>query len=148
MGTSGTMTGIGQYFKKAKPSVYRIGCVRRRLHQVTLELMHVDSVSTKENDLVPGPRTFALLSPVEFPWRDSVDAVEEVGSLDAYGLSLRLCREGLISGPSSGLNLQGTFHNYLNTTASVANSYRSVKSPREAQSRWYSFRVGWTVRTD
>lgn len=56
---------------------------------------------------MPGPRSFALLSPVEFPWRDSVDAVEEVGSKDAFGLSLQLCREGLICGPSSGFNLQG-----------------------------------------
>lgn len=56
---------------------------------------------------MPGPRSYALLSPVEFPWRDSVDAIEEVGSKDAFGMSLKLCREGLICGPSSGFNLQG-----------------------------------------
>jgi cysteine synthase len=33
--------------------------------------------------------------------------VEEVGSKDAFSLSLQLCREGLICGPSSGFNLQG-----------------------------------------
>jgi cysteine synthase len=77
---------------------------------VTSELIHVYSVSTVAGDRVPGPRSFALLSPVKFPWRDSVDAVEEVGSKDAYGLSLKLCREGLISGPSSGFNLQGIDH--------------------------------------
>lgn len=65
------------------------------------------SVCTAAGDRVPGPRSFALLSPVEFPWRDSVDAIEEVGSKDAFGLSLKLCREGLICGPSSGFNLQG-----------------------------------------
>jgi cysteine synthase len=65
-------------------------------------------VCTAAGDRVPGPRSFALLAPVEFPWRDSVDAVEEVGSKDAFGLSLQLCREGLICGPSSGFNLQGT----------------------------------------
>jgi cysteine synthase len=27
MGTSGTMTGLGQYFKQAKPSVTRLGYV-------------------------------------------------------------------------------------------------------------------------
>ncbi|KAH7396398.1 cysteine synthase-like protein B [Pyrenochaeta sp. MPI-SDFR-AT-0127] len=94
MGTSGTMTGIGQYFKQVKPSVTRLG------------------VCTAAGDRVPGPRSFALLSPVEFPWRDSVDAIEEVGSKDAFANSLELCREGLICGPSSGFNLQGLL-NYL-----------------------------------
>ncbi|KAH8731929.1 tryptophan synthase beta subunit-like PLP-dependent enzyme [Phaeosphaeriaceae sp. PMI808] len=94
MGTAGTMTGLGQYFKHAKPSVKRLG------------------VSTKQGDRVPGPRSFALLAPVEFPWRDSVDAIEEVGSQDAFSLSLQLCREGLIAGPSSGFNLQGLL-NYI-----------------------------------
>ncbi|KAG9193674.1 cysteine synthase [Alternaria panax] len=91
MGTSGTMTGLGQYFESAKPSVVRLG------------------VCTAAGDRVPGPRSLALLSPVEFPWRDSIDAVEEVGSKDAYDLSLQLCRAGLICGPSSGFNLQGLF---------------------------------------
>ncbi|EMD67112.1 hypothetical protein COCSADRAFT_33978 [Bipolaris sorokiniana ND90Pr] len=94
MGTSGTMTGLGQYFKAQDPSVFRLG------------------VCTAPGDRVPGPRSFALLAPVEFPWRDSVDAIEEVGSKDAFGLSLQLCREGLICGPSSGFNLKGLF-NYL-----------------------------------
>ncbi|EUC34895.1 hypothetical protein COCCADRAFT_35472 [Bipolaris zeicola 26-R-13] len=96
MGTSGTMTGLGQYFKAQDPSVFRLG------------------VCTAPGDRVPGPRSFALLAPVEFPWRDSVDAIEEVGSKDAFSLSLQLCREGLICGPSSGFNLkaEGLF-NYL-----------------------------------
>ncbi|KAF7442052.1 CysK Cysteine synthase [Pyrenophora tritici-repentis] len=94
MGTSGTMTGLGQYFKDAKPAVFRLG------------------VCTAAGDRVPGPRSLALLSPVEFPWRDSVDAIEEVGSKDAFSLSLKLSREGLVCGPSSGFNLQGLL-NYL-----------------------------------
>ncbi|KAH9882470.1 hypothetical protein J1614_000706 [Plenodomus biglobosus] len=91
MGTSGTMTGLGQYFKKAQPTVTRLG------------------VCTAAGDRVPGPRSLALLGPVEFPWRDSVDVIEEVGSMDAFSLSLQLCRAGLICGPSSGFNLQGLF---------------------------------------
>lgn len=66
-------------------------------------------VCTAAGDRVPGPRLLALLSPVQFPWRDSVDAIEEVGSKDAFTNSLRLCREGLLCGPSSGFNLQGTY---------------------------------------
>ena len=56
---------------------------------------------------MPGPKSYDLLSPVEFPWRDAVDVIEEVGSIDSYLLSMKLSREGLICGPSSGFNLQG-----------------------------------------
>ena len=91
MGTSGTMTGLGTYFKEAKPSVYRLG------------------VCTAAGDRVPGPRSFALMRPVEFPWKDAVDSIEEVTSPDSYSWSLDLCREGIICGPSSGFNLRGLF---------------------------------------
>lgn len=60
-------------------------------------------------DRVPGPRSYALMLPVQFPWRDAVDTIEEVGSIDSYTLSLQLSREGLICGPSSGFNLKGQF---------------------------------------
>lgn len=91
MGTSGTVTGLGTYFKNAKPSVLRLG------------------VCTAPGDRVPGPRSFALLGPVEFPWRAAVDVIEEVNSPDSYSWSLDLCREGIVCGPSSGFNLQGLF---------------------------------------
>ncbi|KAJ5108909.1 hypothetical protein N7456_005584 [Penicillium angulare] len=91
IGTSGTMTGLGTYFKSVKPSVTRLG------------------VCTAAGDRVPGPRSYALLRPVEFPWKEAVDTIEEVGSAHSYTLSLRLCREGLVCGPSSGFNLQGLF---------------------------------------
>ena len=44
-----------------------------------------------------------------FPWEPTVDAVEVVESVDAYRLSMSLSREGLICGPSSGMNLKGLF---------------------------------------
>ncbi|KAL4787604.1 tryptophan synthase beta subunit-like PLP-dependent enzyme [Aspergillus varians] len=91
MGTSGTMTGLGTYFKQVKPSVVRLG------------------VCTAPGDRVPGPRSFALMRPVEFPWKEAVDTIEEVGSYDSFSLSLDLCREGIVCGPSSGFNLQGLF---------------------------------------
>lgn len=56
---------------------------------------------------MPGPRSYALMSPVAFPWRNAIDTMEEVGSSEAYTLSLALTREGLVCGPSSGFNLQG-----------------------------------------
>ncbi|KAH9986979.1 tryptophan synthase beta subunit-like PLP-dependent enzyme [Xylariaceae sp. FL0662B] len=94
MGTSGTMTGLGTFFKQAKPSVFRLG------------------VCTAPGDRVPGPRSFALLAPVEFPWKSAVDHIEEVGSHDSYSLSLDLCRDGIVCGPSSGFTLKGLF-NYI-----------------------------------
>ena len=91
MGTSGTMTGLGTYFGNVKPSVVRL------------------AVCTAPGDRVPGPRSFALLGPVEFPWKEAVDVIEEVNSPGSYTLSLDLCREGVVCGPSSGFNLQGLF---------------------------------------
>ncbi|KAK4494255.1 hypothetical protein PRZ48_014553 [Zasmidium cellare] len=91
MGTSGTATGLGHYFATAKPSCFRLG------------------VCTTPGDRVPGPRSYALLAPVEFPWRQAVDHIEHVGSHDSYTLSLKLCRNGILCGPSSGFNLQGLY---------------------------------------
>ncbi|EAW13404.1 putative cysteine synthase B [Aspergillus clavatus NRRL 1] len=91
MGTSGTMTGLGTYFGEMKPAVLRLG------------------VCTAPGDRVPGPRSLALLKPVEFPWKEAVDVIEEVNSYDSFSLSLDLCREGIVCGPSSGFNLQGLF---------------------------------------
>jgi cysteine synthase A len=49
------------------------------------------------------------MKPVEFPWKEAVDYIEEVNSYDSFSLSLDLCREGIVCGPSSGFNLQGLF---------------------------------------
>ncbi|KAJ6560967.1 cysteine synthase [Mycena sp. CBHHK59/15] len=92
IGTSGTMTGTGLYLKDVKPSIARVG------------------VCTTPGDRVPGPRMFSLLAPVTFPWRSSVDTIEEVGPYASYAQSLALCRAGLLVGPSSGLALQGLFN--------------------------------------
>ncbi|KAG9233284.1 tryptophan synthase beta subunit-like PLP-dependent enzyme [Amylocarpus encephaloides] len=89
MGTAGTLTGIGTFFKSQKPSVKVIG------------------VCTTPNDRVPGPRALHLLQSLQFPWKSVVDEVEEVNSHDSFSMSLQLCRNGLVCGPSSGFNLCG-----------------------------------------
>lgn len=109
MGTSGTMTGLGTYFKQAKPSVYRLG------------------VCTAPGDRVPGPRSFALMKPVEFPWKEAVDTIEEVNSWDSFSLSLDLCREGIVCGPSSGFNLQGLFQ--MLEKRKAANTLSDLRGP-------------------
>ena len=89
MGTAGTMTGLGDYFEKQKPSVFRLG------------------ICTKPGQRVPGPRTRSLLTPVQFPWQAAAHEIEEVGAHDAFEGSMELCRWGLVCGPSSGFNLRG-----------------------------------------
>ncbi|KAI5854974.1 cysteine synthase B [Tricharina praecox] len=88
MGTSGTLAGIGAHIKKTKPSVTIVG------------------VCTAAGDRVPGPRSKALLSD-SFAWSEIIDTIEEIESPPSFLLSLQLSREGLICGPSSGLNLKG-----------------------------------------
>ncbi|KAI8634150.1 tryptophan synthase beta subunit-like PLP-dependent enzyme [Xylariaceae sp. FL1651] len=81
------------------------------------------SVCTAAGDRVPGPRSYTLLAPVEFPWQESTDHIEHVGSYDSYSLSLDLCRQGIICGPSSGFNPKGLFQ-YIEkckTNGSLAN---------------------------
>lgn len=89
MGTAGTMTGTATYMKREKPSVATVG------------------VTTAPGDRVPGPRSYALLAPVEFPWRSCVDAIVDCGSEEAFTTSLHLTRDGIVCGPSSGFNLVG-----------------------------------------
>jgi cysteine synthase len=89
MGTAGTMTGLGTYFKETKPSVLRLG------------------LCTAPGDRVPGPRELELIKASRFPWKEAVDTFEEVNSLDSFSLSLELSRGGILCGPSSGFNLKG-----------------------------------------
>ncbi|KYK60051.1 cysteine synthase K/M:Cysteine synthase B [Drechmeria coniospora] len=91
IGTSGTLTGLGSFFKEAKPSVFRLG------------------VCTTPGNYVPGPRSYNQIDLMKFPWRSSVDDIEQVSSRESYALSLALIRAGLLCGPSSGHNLQGLF---------------------------------------
>ncbi|CAH0022481.1 unnamed protein product [Clonostachys rhizophaga] len=89
MGSEGCITGVGKYLKEKKPAVTVVG------------------ICNKTADAIPGPRPSALFEKVEFPWKRVTNAVREVGSIEAYRLSMRLSREGLICGPSSGMALQG-----------------------------------------
>lgn len=58
-------------------------------------------------DPTPGPRHFHGFHTSGFPWQGTVDSRVEVASSDSYRMSMRLSREGLIAGPSSGQALHG-----------------------------------------
>ncbi|EKM52151.1 uncharacterized protein PHACADRAFT_187478 [Phanerochaete carnosa HHB-10118-sp] len=97
VGTSGTMTGTGSYFKSVSPRTVNLG------------------IFTAPGDRVPGPRPIDLVQTIDLPWKEVIDVAEYVGSKESYTRSMELCREGLLVGPSSGLAYQGVLQ-YLEKT--------------------------------
>ncbi|KAL6355522.1 hypothetical protein LRP88_11117 [Fusarium phalaenopsidis] len=89
MGSTGCVTGTGMYLKSQKSKVKVLG------------------VCNVEADIVPGPRERPMHETSPFPWKEVVDETEIVSSKESYRLSMHLSREGIISGPSSGMNLGG-----------------------------------------
>ncbi|KAH7563617.1 hypothetical protein BM1_00664 [Bipolaris maydis] len=91
VGTGGCITGTGVALKSGKPSI------RSR----------AISVFNIAGDPVPGPRYYEGFQSSPFPWQQAIDARVEVSSVESYRMSMKLSREGLICGPSSGEALQG-----------------------------------------
>lgn len=89
MGTTGTLVGTAQYLKRKNKNVKTVGVVRAA------------------NNPVPGVRTKNLLREIAFNWKGVVDMVEQVGTKEAFERSLKLCRAGIVVGPSSGFAFQG-----------------------------------------
>ncbi|KAK2751175.1 hypothetical protein FQN57_000252 [Myotisia sp. PD_48] len=89
VGTGGSITGTGVYLKSKKPSVKVVG------------------VCNVFGDPTPGPRHFPGFESSQFPWRETIDTFETIASVDSYEASMRLSREGIIAGPSSGEALCG-----------------------------------------
>ncbi|ENH99473.1 hypothetical protein COCC4DRAFT_153103 [Bipolaris maydis ATCC 48331] len=89
VGTGGCITGTGVALKSGKPSIRVLG------------------VFNIAGDPVPGPRYYEGFQSSPFPWQQAIDARVEVSSVESYRMSMKLSREGLICGPSSGEALQG-----------------------------------------
>lgn len=89
LGTTGTLVGTSRYLKEQSADVSSIGVIRL------------------PNNPVPGVRTESLLREIAFPWRAYVDVLQQIGTAAAYAASMRLCREGLMAGPSSGFAYAG-----------------------------------------
>ena len=53
---------------------------------------------------------FSMIQKIDFPWRGTIDALEEIDAPSSYAASIDLCRQGIICGPSSGMGYQGLFN--------------------------------------
>ena len=53
---------------------------------------------------------FSMIQKIDFPWRATIDALEEIDAPSSYAASIDLCRQGIICGPSSGMGYQGLFN--------------------------------------
>ena len=89
LGTTGTMIGNATYLKARNPSIRTVGAMRA------------------PDQYVPGVRTKKLLKLIGFDWREHVDFIEQVKTVESYRLSMDMCRLGILVGPSSGLALAG-----------------------------------------
>ncbi len=96
LGTTGTIVGAGGYLKRQSSKIKSVGVVR------------------KPNNPVPGVRTQNLLNEIAFPWNECADAVVEIGTKESFEQSLRMCRQGVLVGPSSGFAFAGLL-NFLRT---------------------------------
>ncbi len=89
LGTTGTLVGTAAYLKDYNPKIRTVGVIR------------------EPNNPVPGVRTRTLLNEVNFDWPKNVDELVPIGTRESYDMSLKLCRAGLLVGPSSGFALAG-----------------------------------------
>ncbi|MEE9314116.1 MAG: pyridoxal-phosphate dependent enzyme [Rhizobiaceae bacterium] len=89
LGTTGTLIGNAKYLKSQDPSIRVVGVMRA------------------PDQYVPGVRTEKLLNVVGFEWRDYVDELERIETVESYRKSMEMSRKGILSGPSSGLALAG-----------------------------------------
>lgn len=98
LGTCGTATGLGTFFKQQGPNVKLI------------------AVQPTEGHDVPGIRSKSELHATKLFDQTLLDEILEVDFNKAYTTALELCRrEGLFAGPSSGLIFEGA-RQYLHRT--------------------------------
>ncbi len=107
MGTTGTLVGARNAFQSLSSKVQVVGCL------------------CAPGSAVPGLRTEARLAEIRFDWQSGIHRVE-VETKESYRASLKLIRQGLLGGPSSGVALVGLV--------------RFLESCRQDPARWESLR--------
>ena len=98
------MSGDIQVFCSSLGTTGSISGIATLLKQYNTQMIGVVS---EPADPVPGPRTLEELDLVEFDWQKNMDDVITQEAENAYIQSLKLCRQGILVGPSTGLNLAG-----------------------------------------
>lgn len=89
LGTCGTMVGVTGELRSRNPHLQVVACCPAR------------------GQAVPGPRERALLGDVTFDWQNIANCNQEVESRESFQRSVELVRNGIMGGPSSGMNLAG-----------------------------------------
>jgi cysteine synthase len=89
IGTAGTLVGSSRYFRRQEGKVAIVG------------------ILCAPDSAVPGVRSEARMREIAFDWRGAADCILEVGTKDSFKYSLRLCRTGIMAGPSSGFAFAG-----------------------------------------
>ena len=88
IGTSGTIYGAGSYLKRKNKDILVVGA------------------SIKRGSSIPGPRGEDAIPKLGFPWSKIVDMTFPIDQRSAYEESLKLVREGLLVGPSTGMQIK------------------------------------------
>ena len=89
LGSGGTVLGSGSYLKKKIPNLYVI------------------ATSIKRGSSIPGPRGEDAVKKLGFPWEKVTDLELPIKTKIAFEMSLKLIREGIFVGPSTGMQLAG-----------------------------------------
>lgn len=89
LGTGATVVGTGHYLKKKIPNLYLL------------------ATSVKKDNHIPGPRGEEAVKKLKFPWKKFTDLELPIATEPAFAMSLKLIREGLFVGPSTGMQLAG-----------------------------------------
>jgi cysteine synthase A len=87
IGTAGTIFGVGKFLKSKNKNILVAGA------------------SIKRGSSIPGPRGEDSIGKLGFPWASVVDKTIPINQESAYEQSLNLIREGLLVGPSTGMQL-------------------------------------------
>ena len=114
LGTGGTVVGVGSYLKKRIPNLY------------------VLATSIKRGSAIPGPRGEDAVKKLGLPWEKIADLELPIASRPAFLMSLRLVREGIFVGPSTGMQLAGVLQTVRRMKKEKGFPARKKKKPINA----------------
>jgi cysteine synthase len=108
LGSTGTLVGARNAFAARSPAVQIVGCL------------------CAPGNAVPGVRSEERLAEIKFNWRTRIHHIE-VGTRESYKASLKLIREGILAGPSSGFSWVGLLR-FLEEARKTPRSWDSLRN--------------------